>query len=100
LFLRKRRRSVPAITSPVKRKKGFTAGLAVVVVRKGRERKLSVVGLTVPPVVKRVVQNPVVERMHQRVVSDDAAPPAPRVKHISVGRVHHDGFNTLHRMSC
>jgi hypothetical protein len=99
LFLRKRR-SVPAITSPVKRKKDFMAGLAVVVVRKERERKLSVVGLTVPPVVKRVVQNPVVERMHLRVVSVVVVPPAPRVKRISVGRVHHDGFNTLYRMSC
>jgi hypothetical protein len=83
----------------VKRKKVFMAGLAAVVVRKGRERKLSVVGLTVPPVVKRVVPSPVVERMHLRVVSDDAAQPAPRVERISVGRVHDDGFNTLHRMS-
>ena len=98
MFLRKRK-SVPAITSPVKRKKGFMAGLAVVVERKGRERKLRVVGLTVPPVVKRVVPAPVVERMRLRVVSVVVVPPAPRVKRISVGRVHHDGFNTLHRMS-
>jgi hypothetical protein len=94
LFLRKRK-SVPAITSPVKRKKGFTAGLAVVV-----ERVKPRVGLIAHPVEKRVVLVPVVEKMHLRVVSEDVVPPAPRVKRISVGRVHHDGFNTLHRMSC
>ena len=58
------------------------------------------VGLIAHLVERKMAPVHVVERMHPRVVSVVVVPPAPRVKRISVGRVHHDGFDTLHRMSC